>query len=237
MKYYGGKNKIGNELSDAMIAYLKKIDCKYTTFIEPFCGSLGLTKYMVLKCPHLNFFASDSNKSLIMLYQYIKKNNNVPRMNISQKEYYELKSDEHPSVKQAIAGIIYSYCGGWFNGYCVNNGSRNYVVEGFNTLEKLIPVIKKIQFCSLSYEQFSDVKGSIIYCDPPYKNSIKRYHNNNFDSIQFWDFIRHISKYNIVFVSETSAPKDFKCIWKKTFYNKSGVYSVERDEGLFISKR
>jgi len=36
-----------------------------------------------------------------------------------------------------------------------------------------------------------------------------------FNHNKFWNIIRKWSKNNIVIVSEYTAPKDFKCIWKK----------------------
>ena len=55
---------------------------------------------------------------------------------------------------------------------------------------------------------------------------------------KFWEIIRKWSQQNIVVISEETAPKDFKCIWKKNYSrgrgfksNKGGKNVVEK---LFI---
>ena len=39
--------------------------------------------------------------------------------------------------------------------------------------------------------------------------------DKNFDHDAFWNWIRMMSRDNIVIVSEQEAPNDFKCIWSK----------------------
>ena len=75
----------------------------------------------------------------------------------------------------------------------------------------------------------------MYYCDPPYKDTKKYSTSKNFNSNEFWDNVRELSKNNIVLVSENQAPNDFKCIWEQEIkrnikYDKSKK-SVER---LFI---
>ena len=60
---------------------------------------------------------------------------------------------------------------------------------------------------------FGKNKNVVIYCDPPYKGT-KGYKDDNFNSDEFWDFIRIYSKEGVkILVSEYEAPEDFKCIW------------------------
>ena len=54
----------------------------------------------------------------------------------------------------------------------------------------------------------------LIYCDPPYKDT-EGYSTGGFDHDKFWDTMREWSKDNCVFISEESAPKDFKVVWKR----------------------
>jgi len=61
-----------------------------------------------------------------------------------------------------------------------------------------------------SFESFSDVRGALIYCDPPYAKT--QQYGPDFDREAFWDFVRHASKLNVVVVSEYAAPDDMVCI-------------------------
>jgi len=51
----------------------------------------------------------------------------------------------------------------------------------------------------------------------------------------FWDWVREISKKNVVYVSEYKAPKDFKSVWKKTVNNSldKNTGSKKGEENLF----
>jgi hypothetical protein len=74
----------------------------------------------------------------------------------------------------------------------------------------------------------------LIYCDPPYK-STEGYSTGEFDNDLFWETMRKWSKNNCVFISEESAPSDFKVVWKKTkrrtldktnrFYKEEKIYA------------
>jgi DNA adenine methylase len=50
----------------------------------------------------------------------------------------------------------------------------------------------------------------LIYCDPPYAKTTK--YSSDFDSSKFWDWVREMSKDNIVLVSECQAPDDFQSV-------------------------
>ena len=68
MIYVGGKNRIGKDISSKM----KELIDKNTVsgYMEPFCGSLGVMKYMVDY--HNNLIASDSHPDLIAMWKGIK---------------------------------------------------------------------------------------------------------------------------------------------------------------------
>lgn len=66
-------------------------------------------------------------------------------------------------------------------------------------------------FFTKSYNEVSIPPGAVVYCDPPYKGR-RGYAEGNFNHVEFWDWVRILSKTNKVFVSEYTAPKDFKTI-------------------------
>ena len=52
-------------------------------------------------------------------------------------------------------------------------------------------------------------------CDPPYFNTTKYSKGMSIDYTEFWDYMRELSKSNIVFISEEQAPDDFISIFEK----------------------
>jgi len=79
-----------------------------------------------------------------------------------------------------------------------------------------VPNIKDIVFKNIAFQELSlnEIKGYVIYCDIPYKGTTK-YATNNFPYEQFYDWVKVISKYNTVLISEYSMPPEFTCIWQK----------------------
>ena len=57
-----------------------------------------------------------------------------------------------------------------------------------------------------------------------------------FDHDKFWNVMRVWSKDNLVFISEETAPSDFKCIWKKKYARGKGLSKSGRTvyEKLFV---
>ena len=52
----------------------------------------------------------------------------------------------------------------------------------------------------------------------------------NYD--HFWDWVREISKYNYVFISEQTAPEDFEVVWEqevtRTINKENNFKAVEK---------
>jgi DNA adenine methylase len=107
------------------------------------------------------------------------------------------------------------------------------MVERLERLEK----ISNIVFTSKGYEEVELIDWAIIYCDPPYKWTAT-YAEWWFDHDKFWEYIRKISKTHKVFISEYTAPDDFKAIYE--FSQKSSLWwwnqthNNQPNEKLFI---
>ena len=109
--------------------------------------------------------------------------------------------------------------GGFPRGYAKNKDGRNYYQEAYRNLEKQAPNLKDIIFKNSNYEEINpkDFSNKVIYLDPPYQNT-KKYgytKDNVFNYEHFWNWVRELSKNNIVFISEQYAPKDFEIVWEK----------------------
>lgn len=109
-------------------------------------------------------------------------------------------------------------------GYRVWNKSQNgYMriqqLEHLANLERLqkalnVENLNNLKVYAEDYTYFSDVENSIIYLDPPYKNTVSRAYKN-IDYERFTDWAKMMSKKNIVIISEYTQPSDdFECIFE-----------------------
>lgn len=69
--------------------------------------------------------------------------------------------------------------------------------------------LQQLEISNLDYAAVEIVPGSVIYCDPPYAGTAE-YKEGAFDHAAFWQWCRE--QRNPVFVSEYSAPDDFKVV-------------------------
>ena len=98
------------------------------------------------------------------------------------------------------------------------------------------PDIKKVKFEHGSYDDY-ECKGSLIYCDPPYKgNNLSSKIFTKFDHEVFWENMREWSKYNTVIISESTAPKDFEKIWSKDSHCTNQYKTKRYKDNLYIHK-
>ena len=140
-----------------------------------------------------------------------------PPITKSKQEFEHLKYNKKSSAVKGFIGHVASFRGIYFGVYATqltNNGTKNSSKKVSDIGIKL----KNVTFNNGVYTQFNNLKNYIIYCDPPYEKTLQLYYNEEmkklkFDSEQFWNWCRKMSKNNIVFVSSYNAPKDFEKIW------------------------
>ena len=143
----------------------------------------------------------------------------------------------------ALIGYCASYGGRYFDGGFGRasrtddrNSSAARYTTNVNNLRNQAPNLKGVEFQCCDYHQYSDYKNCLFYFDPPYKGT-KKYSKQSIDYDDFYDFLRMLSKNNIVLVSEYNMPDDFKCIWQKerNVQQKSDRTSAEKAvEKLFV---
>ena len=217
MRYLGGKKKLGKEIASVLSHYgdPNKVD----GYIEPFCGSLGVMVHMVDK-GYKTCKAYDSCKDLILLWKALKADKFKFPKSVSERTWLRYKNDKKPSAMRAFIGFGCSFGGIWFSGYA-QKYYKNYenrtpaLIESIQSTKNLIPFIKKINIIGCKDYKQHRLKNHLIYCDPPYSNTVGYKAVNTFNNDEFWNKVREWSKNNIVIVSEYTAPKDFKCIWTK----------------------
>lgn len=65
------------------------------------------------------------------------------------------------------------------------------------------------------YREFSFVKDSILYLDPPYENLRSKQYNCKLENYQeFYDWCHKMSENNIVLISGYEMPDDFDCVFE-----------------------
>ena len=243
MVYMGSKQKLVSEfqpiLQGAVCNSEKKI------YYEPFVGGANV----ICKIHATVRVGADSNRYIIELLRNLDK---VAEMTdkITREEYdrvrlaYRKEIDEFiPAWYVAAVGFLASYNGRFFTGGFgasakTKNGTRNYFSERKGNLLAQRPALDGVLFIHSDYRILPIPKGAVVYCDPPYRNT-KQYLDaaavremDDFDSDKFWAWAERLHKGGAdVYVSEESAPPQWKRVWEKpvtrTLDNRKRIETVE----------
>lgn len=233
MVYVGSKARIADEILPIILENRKPGQL----YVEPFMG--GGNVICKVKGPR---WGNDSNKYLIALYKALIKGW-VPPI-ITKRQYLTIKNNILGWAPELVgyACLVCSFRGVWRGGYAgsfdgigtlINASNYNTQLEHRALLLKQIPLLSNLRLTDLPFSKLN-LSDSIIYCDPPYHN-VSGY-LDSFDHKLFWSWVRSVSRYNQVFVSEYHAPKDFKCIWSKEVKSNLGNSSLNKVEKLFVLK-
>ena len=244
MKYMGSKSRIKTDI----LKILQKLidDNNIKTYIEPYRG--GCNVIDEIKCD--NRIANDNNEFLIEMLKKLTEDVNLINEDIFNevpKELYDecrnrfnnYNFDEkYPKWYIGAIGFLASYNGRFYDGgyaktvISKTGKVRNYYQEAKNNLINQLPKLVGIKWYNGDYTIFNDVTDALIYCDPPYENTKRYGTSKNFNHDKFWEWIKKMSKNNIVVVSSEIAPNDFKCIWEqeiiRTQDNRQRFKSIER---------
>lgn len=206
MQYLGGKTRIAKDIAHIISQYSQD-----KTFVSLFCGAISVESNVIAK----EYILNDYHPYLIETLKAFQSNW-LPPENISKEEYYRIKNNPDEDKKlTGFVGFACSFGGKWFGGYASNKREDNYAKQGKNGLLKLIRPLYNAKFYNLDYRLVSIPDNSVVYCDPPYQNTTRYSNSSEFNHPEFWEYMRELSKSNIVFISEVSAPDDFNVIWEK----------------------
>lgn len=237
MKYMGSKARLVKDLAPLINSIISKN--KINTYIEPFVGGANMIQHIECK----NKIGSDNNEYLVELWKALQ-NGWTPPSEITKDLYIDIKQNKNNYGKElvAVAGFCATYNAKWFGGYAGKvktkiGTQRNYYDEAVRNILKQINYLKDVEFLNADYTYFTKYKNAVIYCDPPYEGTTQYGTSKDFHYERFWDWIRNMSKENIVLVSEYNAPDDFNDIYQKEVITSLDKSSRKKDvEKLFIHK-
>ena len=206
MQYMGGKSRISKQIAEILNSAIDKD----TPFVSLFCGSCAIESKVQADVKILN----DKHPYLIAMWQALQ-NGWMPPDVVTKEEYYRVKAnmDENPALT-GFVGFGCSFGGKWWGGYAKDKRGDDYCGQAKRGLLKDLVGIQSATFTCLDYHDVEIQDGAVVYCDPPYVNTTG-YTVGQFDTNEFWDYMRQLSKRCDVYISEESAPDDFECIWSK----------------------
>lgn len=236
MKYMGSKNRIAKYI----LPIILKDRNKNQTYVEPFCGGLGTMDKVIG-----NRIASDNNKYLIAMWRGLQENRERPYQ-ISRELYSKARTEYNNGTNNEFDDFLIGWIGwmgsyngrffdGGYSGHCVGKTKRDYISEQIRNTEKQLDKIQGIDFRSCEYTELEIPNESVIYCDPPYKDTKQYATSKGFDHEMFWDWCRDMAERgHQVFISEYQAPDDFICVWQKEVTNSMNTTKTYRPtEKLF----
>jgi DNA adenine methylase len=212
MKYLGSKSKIAHEILNIILDGRKNNQL----YIEPFAGGMNVISNVTG-----SRLANDSNYYLIEMWRKLVCGWIPPK--ISRETYQDVKNNMQSFDAHFVGwvGFNCSYSGKWFGGYAGETVTktgviRDYQDEAIRNVTKQAKLLQGVEFSCADYSDLYIPKNSIVYCDPPYKNTTGYDGAGQIDYHEFWQWVRwnHIGGAR-VFVSEYDAPEDFVCIWEK----------------------
>ena len=228
MKYMGSKRRYVKYLLPIILENRKNGQW----YVEPFVGGCN-----VIENVKGNRAGIDINRYLISMWQALQ-DGWIPPENISEEEYVDIRDNKecYPEYLIGYVGFNLSYAGKWWGGYARDGArKRNYGDEAFRHIMKQVPKIKDVFFVDGDYLEMEFKDICTIYCDPPYQNATQ--YKDRFDHDSFWNWCRERrAEGHKIFISEYSAPEDFKCVWEKAVNNTlvQNTGSKQGVERLFV---
>ena len=206
MRYMGGKSRISKQIAEILNSAIDKD----TPFVSLFCGSCAIESKVQADVKILN----DKHPYLIAMWQALQ-NGWMPPDVVTKEEYYRVKDnmDENPALT-GFVGFGCSFGGKWWGGYAKDKRGDDYCGQAKRGLLKDVLGVQSATFTCLDYKDVEIPDGAIVYADPPYANTTG-YTVGQFDTNEFWNYMRQLSKRCDVYISEEYAPDDFECIWSK----------------------
>ena len=226
MRYMGSKRRIAKDILPIILRD-RRPDQYY---VEPFLG--GANTMIRVDGPRIG---GDSNRYLIALYQGCQDGRSLvfdrskAHYNTVREQYRGQVDHGYDDYHVGLVGFMASANGRFFEGgysgssVTKKGGVRDYIDEAVRGLSKDVPLIQGVDLHNCSYDELELPENSIVYCDPPYKDT-KPYGGESLDYTKFWDWCRAVADQgHKVFISEYSAPEDFIEVWSQGMNSSIGT--------------
>jgi len=193
--------------------------------------------------------AYDINPYLIAMWQSLQKgiefNEDISREHYSEVRNSYNKNDGVYDVDYiGWVGFMASANGRFFDGGFAgisktkDGGERNYINEKIRNIKKQISKIKDVNFICAPFEEMTFDEPSVIYCDPPYKDT-KQYckEARDFNYTEYYKWCRFlVSMGHTVYMSEYKMPDDFVCVWQKEVKSSQGANGKSGGNKVSVEK-
>lgn len=236
MRYMGSKRRIWKYIAPIILEGRKRNQL----YVEPFCG--GCNSLCEVEGRRL---ASDVNPYLIAMWKSLL--NDEPQIYpISKEIYTELRKayrnedlSRYSKADMGWVGFMASFRGKFFDGY--NGGERktgggkirNYCDEAIANILAQVDRLRGVEFRCCNYYDLDIPRGSIVYLDPPYRDT-EEYQTEDFDYEYFYWWAEELSKAgNKVFISEYWMPPFFREVWSMEIACNMSDNKSSRIEKLF----
>lgn len=235
MQYQGGKFRYRKYIVPLVEALLEP----GMVYYEPFLGGANIL-------PFVNWpdkVGMDANPFLIALYKHIADGGTWPQEEITF-EMYDLARIESKKAwvlrelddwHIGFILLIASYNGKFGGGYRPPHKHERFWHRP--AIEQLIntPFSDAI-YLSGSYDSHDYGIRGVIYCDPPYVNTLGYRGVGDFNHAYFYDWCVEMGKTHTVIISESTMPEDrFNCIMDMPARAKDRM-SKARPERIFTPK-
>lgn len=227
MQYLGGKSRIAKQISELLNKNNRKV------FVSLFCGGCSVEALVTSDKKILN----DFHPYLIQMWIDAQTGRDFPE-NVSEDMYKETKNkmDEDKGLSGFI-GFGCSFGGKWWGGYARQTKGLNYALTAKRSVSKKMKGLLTATFVNKDYKNVEIPDNSLVYCDPPYEGTTDYSNSKEFSHEEFWNYVRELSKNNLVFVSELNAPEDFEAVWEKDFTrNLDASVVFKSTEKVFVHK-
>jgi DNA adenine methylase len=223
----GSKNKIAKEILPIILS--RRNPNQF--YIEPFCGGCNIIDKV-----ENHRIANDIDPYLIALCKYLQEEIPFNPPHISENYYKTIRDNKTLYPKWLIGYVGYNLTFGskFFGGYrrdiAKDYSQNNEYTQNRRAKENILkqqPNLQNINFYCMDYTDLIIPHNSIIYCDPPYKDTTK--YKNEFDHYKFykWCMIMYEIGHTI-FISEYDMPEKFTCIWQKEVSSDLKVHGKDR---------
>lgn len=238
MRYVGGKTRIAKWVADNVLPLARG----RTVYLEPFVGS-GAN--FVKHAPQFeSVTAADGHLDLILMWQAVASGW-IPPEHVTREEYAALKTAE-PSALRGFVGFGASFSGKWFGGYVDTawdahwkRFTKPYSGAARASVLKAASAFQRARILHADYQTHTPDENTLVYCDPPYADTLGYGGSSKFDSAVFWATARHWAENGtLVIVSEAVAPSGWRVLATRERKAMLRVATNEanevRQESLFV---